>query len=297
MSLKPDDWLPAVLGGDTFNDSQQWPAKGQRSPPLPPSPQPPPQRYTAASEIDQAYLYHSSNVPPELLYEMATEDNLHRLRKQMVQAMMNNQTATVSSTFVNSHVTGSTSVLTNMWITNSSSNATTANPVYHNTYVRPSEQRGLMNYAKDFSGVVELPDGAKLIFENGNYRIQDKDAKITYKANRNREFNKFLNASDLLEQFIDYLGSLKLTMNEVLQVPIETFIMWLIISAAEADKEDKPEQELLLLEHKVDELKTIRKPRCKCCGQFIHLARKRKGIEFCSGLHMDRWFSKGMIAA
>ncbi len=276
-----------------------WPIKQYR--PSPP-PKQSPRRFTATSEIDNSsmWAYPRDMISPDQLFEFATEQNVHRLKKEMVQAMMQNQTVTASTTFTNSHVSGGTSVITNIWLTDSTThNAST----FTNRYVTPTEFRspearqGLMKYAKDFTGVVELPDGAKLIFDNGNYRIEDKDAQITYKANRHREFNKFLNASDLLEKFIDYLGSLKLTKDEVLQVPIETFIMWLIISAAEADKEDTPQQEVLMLEHKVDALKTVRKPRCKCCGQFIHQARKRKGIEFCSGLHMDRWFSKGMLAA
>ena len=46
---------------------------------------------------------------------------------------------------------------------------------------------------------IELPDGAKLIVDAaGNYRIEDKDAKVTYKANRIREFSPHLNASDMV---------------------------------------------------------------------------------------------------
>src|SRR5574341_266260 len=69
---------------------------------------------------------------------------------------------------------------------------------------------------------IELPDGSKLILDNnGNYRIEDKDAKVTYKAHRLREFSPHLNASDLLAQFVHYVGSLGVRQGEVLGLPIE----------------------------------------------------------------------------
>jgi hypothetical protein len=285
-----DDFLPPIPYQQAMADAKAMAKTHASSPPqLPP-------RLTVATDIDNLWAVPHNHIPQDLLFEMATQENLYRLQKVMVQAMTQGHNVTASTTFTNDTFSRTTRALTNLWINNSSTSATNSltikNLYYDDSYSDFPRKDKLLEYAKDFTGEVKLPDGAKLIFDNGNYRIEDQDAKITYKANRNREFNKYLNASDLLEEFIGYLGSLKLTKEEVLQVPIETFIMWLIISAAEADQEDKPSQEILMLESKVDELKTIRKPRCKCCGQFIHHSRKRAGIEFCSGVHMDKWFAK-----
>lgn len=138
-----------------------------------------------------------------------------------------------------------------------------------------------------WTGSIALPDGAILIFDNGKYRIEDKDAKITYKANYNREYNKFVGGSDLLEEFIQYLGSLNLSQKEAMNISVEMFITWLIIKAAEKDQEDVPVQEVLMLETNVKQKK--QHPHCKCCGRFIRLAYKKSGIEFCNGSHMDKW--------
>lgn len=141
----------------------------------------------------------------------------------------------------------------------------------------------------DFVGDVNLPDGVILRLNKGRYELIDKDAKITYKANRIREFNKYLNSSDMVEEFVRYLGALNLTQDEALKIPLETFIVWLIIRAAEHDNEDIPDTETRLLETTVGK---FRKPRCKCCGRFISNKKSKLGIEFCSGIHMDTWLGK-----
>jgi len=83
----------------------------------------------------------------------------------------------------------------------------------------------------------ELPDGALLDIDDlGNYKIQDQHAKVIYRANRVREFNRYLNASDLLEAFIDDVGKLDgVDQTQVLRLPIEAFINWLILQAATKD--------------------------------------------------------------
>ena len=81
-----------------------------------------------------------------------------------------------------------------------------------------------------------LPDGSILTVDpNGNYRIVDEHAKVIYKANRLREFNPYINASDLLEDFIKFVGQLGVKQSEVLNVPINAFIHWLVFKAAERD--------------------------------------------------------------
>src|SRR5690242_8097326 len=48
-----------------------------------------------------------------------------------------------------------------------------------------------------------LPDGSRIeIDAKGNYKVLDDDAQVIYQACRIRAFNRFLNASELIEQFI-----------------------------------------------------------------------------------------------
>lgn len=50
------------------------------------------------------------------------------------------------------------------------------------------------------------------------------------------EFNRFVNASDLLEEFIAWLGGQGVRQGEVLTLPLDLFVKWLIIRACEQDK-------------------------------------------------------------
>lgn len=91
-------------------------------------------------------------------------------------------------------------------------------------------------------GEYELPDGARLIIDAaGNYRLDDKQAKVVYRANRMRNFNPFINASDLVADFIKDLRHLSVPQDRALAVPMELFINWLIHRAADADGEPAPE--------------------------------------------------------
>lgn len=129
---------------------------------------------------------------------------------------------------------------------------------------------------------IETPDGTLIkIDNNGNIEIEDDNAKIVYKANRIREFNRFLNASDLLEDFIRFIGSKGVKQNEVLNIPIEIFINWLIIEAAKEDGEEPP---ILPLNNKDY-------PRCLICGRFIKksLAQVAK---FCNPDHYSKYLLK-----
>ncbi len=72
-----------------------------------------------------------------------------------------------------------------------------------------------------------------------------------------REFNKYVNASDLLEEFIRWLGTQKVKQHEVLALPLELFVKWLVINASEADGEE-PEVVMPPL-----------RGRCRQCGQFM----------------------------
>ena len=72
----------------------------------------------------------------------------------------------------------------------------------------------------------------------GNYSIEDDHARVVYKANRIREFNPYVSASDLLEEFIKFLGVAGVLQREVLNMPINVFIHWLIYKAAERDGDE-----------------------------------------------------------
>lgn len=87
------------------------------------------------------------------------------------------------------------------------------------------------------AGEYDLPDGAKLVIDTlGNYRVLDSAAKVVYRACRVREFNPYINASDLLEAFIRDVGKYDgVDQGEILRVPIEAFINWIILEAAKRD--------------------------------------------------------------
>lgn len=130
----------------------------------------------------------------------------------------------------------------------------------------------------------ECPDGTVLKFTDGNVEIFDDNSKLVYKSNPIREFNKYLNASDLLEEFIQYCNTQKIKQSEFMDLPIELFIMWLVVRTAEQDGED-PGDMPLQLEDKNKAMRTM--PHCLYCGRFIPKARHRRGINFCNGTHMD----------
>lgn len=101
-----------------------------------------------------------------------------------------------------------------------------------------------------------------------------------------REFNKYINGSDLMEEFIRYCGTLGVRQGEIMEIPIDSFIKWLIIEACVLDKEE-PEVTL--------ELGPAPQPRCLGCGRYVprslpmplhdercagfHFARQRKQME------------------
>lgn len=140
-----------------------------------------------------------------------------------------------------------------------------------------------------------LPDGTVIkIDQRGNFKIVDTDAKVIYKACRVREFNRYLNASDLLEKFIDDVGLIdRVTQEEILRLPIEAFINWLVLEAAKADGDSVrglPSVESALPAPASPALPppAVYKPRCGCCGRFIKKAFAAAQIHFCSPEHFQR---------
>lgn len=135
----------------------------------------------------------------------------------------------------------------------------------------------------------ELPDGATiLIDDSGNFRIEDADAKVVYKANWHREFNRFVNASDLVGEFIEALGKLHATRDQAQRAPLGLFINWLIHEAAKEDGEEPPEDTPAVAVAAAP----IVRPRCLDCGRFLGPNQRRIGLRFCTGTHADRYLKR-----
>jgi hypothetical protein len=108
---------------------------------------------------------------------------------------------------------------------------------------------------------------------NSTVRVGITDEAII----RNRpplEFNKYLNASDLLEEFIRFVREQGAVEKDgILQLPVELFVRWLIVRAMEEDKEAPPEPisaiAASLVPHPVG--RTVRH-RCLGCGRFMRHA-------------------------
>lgn len=131
-----------------------------------------------------------------------------------------------------------------------------------------------------------LPDGVELIVHSdGSYEINETKKTWTYRA-APRNFNKYLNASDVVEDFIRYLGSLDVRQRHVMSMPLGLFLKFIIIEAAKADGDPYEDVEPPLLEG-VKQVKA--QPRCRFCQRYISQARADKGVYFCSPPHMQRF--------
>lgn len=134
-----------------------------------------------------------------------------------------------------------------------------------------------------------LGDGSVLyVDKDGNFSVNDKDAKVIYKANRVREFNPYINASDLLIKFMDYVRGLGLDIkkDEVMSLDIGLFVNWLIIEAAERDSDPVP-QDVVVTQQK--RLKGRVSPRCilSTCRRFIPRVYAAAQFPFCNPLHAE----------
>lgn len=144
----------------------------------------------------------------------------------------------------------------------------------------------LLKVKKGMACTIQLPDGSCVFIQaDGSYEIRHTDNTVVRrKPIRLLEFNRFINASDLLEEFIKDLGVCGVKQDEVLNIPIELFINWLVIRAAEQDGEEPPED--------IPKLETVAKykpPQCKTCGRFISKRRKEAGMLFCNSEHFKRY--------
>ena len=139
------------------------------------------------------------------------------------------------------------------------------------------------------SAIINMPDGTIIdIDARGNFDINDKDSKVIYKANHIREFNRYVNASDLLEEFIRFLGKeFDIRQNQIMDVPINVFIDWLIIQAAIKDGDNYGDEMKMLTVEATKEKNWY--CRCKCCGRFIQKKMFKAGLLFCNSICFDKY--------
>lgn len=120
-----------------------------------------------------------------------------------------------------------------------------------------------------------LPDGTVIFIKpDGSFQIEDADAKVIYRANRVRNFNTFLNASDRMEEFIAFCAQAGVKQDEMLKLPLKLFVQWLALEAAKADNEPAPPVALL------PDLRRRAKPRCTC-GRFLSRRHVAAGLSHC----------------
>lgn len=222
----------------------------------------------------------------------ATQAARHNALQQAYrnQAQAAQQTALMSALHNGgSHTWVSTSATASIYTTTSAT-ATTQTGVYgsgaavtaliHNTL----KILGDVIVADGSSCKITLPDGAIItVGTDGSFTINDKDAKVTYRANRMRDFNPFINASDKIEGFIRFCGALGIKQDEMLSIPIKLFIGWLIIEAAHADGEGE-DQDVGLLEG----IHQFRRPRCVRCGRFLARKLAARRIAFCRPVCLEQ---------
>jgi hypothetical protein len=142
-----------------------------------------------------------------------------------------------------------------------------------------------------------LPDGSELVPDGkGGCQQVASDGTITYRPCYIRNFNRFLNASDLVDEFIRALGAAGMKQDQVLKVPLGPFIHWLIGKAAEADGDPVPADIPPVNNHPA--LAPFRlAPKCKLCGKFLPRRLAAGGMFFCNGRHMDRYVREQGIGA
>ena len=152
-------------------------------------------------------------------------------------------------------------------------------------------------------GRIELPKGRQIkmplgdgstlyVDKDGNFRVDDKNAKVVYKANRVREFNPYINASDLLVKFIDYVRTLGIKKDDVMTLEVGLFINWLIVEAAERDSDPIPPDVVPVPQHKL--LKGRVLPRCilPTCHRFIPRIYAANQFPFCNPLHAEAYIKR-----
>lgn len=145
-----------------------------------------------------------------------------------------------------------------------------------------------------------LPNGAVLHVDESKIRVDDRKAKVLYRAAYERPFNPYINASDMLTEFVRYVGGLGVRRHEVLRLPVGLFVNWLVVEAAEKDQE-RPPSELKPLPEQIASVRTALRPNRCVCGKFVRRAFIDAGFRYCgprcAERHYDRLTAPRALAA
>ena len=140
-----------------------------------------------------------------------------------------------------------------------------------------------------------LPDGTEIKYHyDDRIEIDDSKGKRLYQSAPTRGFNKYLNASDLLEDFVRYCASERLSRKDFAELPLSLFIYWLIAKAAEADG-DSTDDIVPLLETSVKQQR-YQPHRCQCCGKSLSKRFLENHVHFCSASHMQLYMDKAKLS-
>lgn len=210
--------------------------------------------------------------------------------------MTTGTTGTTTGTTIPHWVTAATT--SNSTLSTISTSGTLWAPVNSSAVVISGPSR--LTVGDDQTLKIELPDGRIIDIVAGEYQIIDPDGarSVRYKPNRLREFNRYVNASDLLEEFVDFAADAGIeSREEFFDLPVELFIRWLIIRAAEADGEAPAEDRTQLLSQIKPPSLALPAPRratphCRYCGRFLNRKRFDLGVMFCSSDHYNRYAVK-----
>lgn len=199
-----------------------------------------------------------------------------------------------SSAIVNSLTYSSTVPISYMYNTSATTSATQwdyIDATQMNSILVP-DLLGKITIQEGRELTIELPNGAKLsVHADGSYDVND-DGKVIYKGCKVKEFNRFINASDLIEDFIRFMGSqFNVRQGEILDIPIDLFVTWLIMKACQQDGDEVPFDVPKIENHSfIKGTPTL--DRCKWCGRFISKKRIINGIMFCNPYCMDKFTAK-----
>lgn len=195
------------------------------------------------------------------------------------------------------------STLTNDIWTKSNFFYTTTNGTYslHDNYsvINAGDIIGPIDYHLPGNIMVREDDDKIVIRLSPDYYIEIQEGKVKlygesqlkYKNIPTKEFNKYINTSDILEDFMGLIKSLKISKEEMLNLPLKLFIQFLIIKAIEEDGEEVP-NDIIPIEKHPALPSPIYNKRCRYCGRFISKVKVEQGINFCSPFHFNKYWDK-----
>jgi hypothetical protein len=141
---------------------------------------------------------------------------------------------------------------------------------------------------------INLPDGSVVhLDDHGNFRIEDKGAQVVYRAHRNRDFNPFVNAGELIGSFIDDVVRIVpgVRKADIPDLPLQLFVNWLILEAAQRDDDPvPPDVEIRVPETRLLVGRVL--PRCQLptCRRFVRRVAARRGFHYCNPEHASRHY-------